>query len=229
MSTLTEFISAVKTKGLMPSNRFKVEFSLPGSVLNAPSNTSFNPDLRNVFLYCDSVQLPGLSISTTQSRTYGEFREMPYERLFDNINLSFYVDNSMDTKALFDTWIHSIQNPASRQLAYYNDYITDMTIYVLDKANKSQYSVKLYECYPKSVSPIQMDTASKDVMKLQVSINYRYWTSSSAVEGANNQTTVKNGREFLQGDPGSGTLSGVNLSDPGLPTLDIGSINTFRR
>lgn len=229
MSTLREFVAAVKTQGLMPSNRFKVEFSLPGSVLNAPSGTAFKPDLRKVMLYCDTAQLPGMSISTTQARTYGEFREMPYERLFDNINLTFYIDRTMDTKALFDTWINSIQNPASRQLAYYNDYITDMTIYVLDKSDKSQYSVKLYECYPKSIGSIQLDYAAKDVMKLQVSINYRYWTSSSAVESANSSNVVQNGREFLDGNPGAGTLSSQSISNPGLIDLNSNSFNTFRR
>lgn len=229
MSTLREFVAAVKTQGLMPSNRFKVEFAPPGTVLNAPSGTSYRPDLRKIMLYCDTAQLPGMSISTTQARTYGEFREMPYERLFDNINLTFYIDRTMDTKSLFDTWIHSIQNPASRQLAYYDDYITDMTIYVLDKSEKTQYSVKLYECYPKSVGAIQLDYAAKDVMKLQVSINYRYWTSSSAVEDASSSNVVQNGREFLDGNPGFGTLSAPNIGDLGLPELNFGSFNTFRR
>lgn len=183
---LSNFVASVKTKGLMQSNRFKVEFSLPPALVNAKNTYNYIGDLRTVLMFCDSVQLPGMSISTQQARIYGEFREMPYERLFENINLSFYVDNSLDSKALFDSWINSIQDPVTRQFNYYNEYITDITIYVLDKQDKERYKVKLYECYPKSVSSIQMDHSSKDVMKVQVSLNYKYWLSGTAIKDSSN-------------------------------------------
>lgn len=185
---LSNFVASVKTKGLMTSNRFRVEFSLPPALANSKNSYNYTGDLRTVLMYCDSVPLPGMSISTQQARTYGEFREMPYERLFDNITLSFYVDNSMDSKSLFDSWINSIQDPVTRQFNYYNEYITDMTIYVQDKSDKDKYKVKLYECYPKSISPIQMDYGSKDVMKLQVSINYKYWLSGTAIKEGTQDT-----------------------------------------
>lgn len=229
MSTLNDFISAVTSQGLMPSNRFKVEFGLPATLLTSPEGSTFRPDMRKVFLYCDSVQLPGMSVSTTQARTFGEFREMPYERLFDNVNMTFYIDTVMDTKALFDNWINSIQNPASRQLAYYNDYITDMTIYVLNKSDSVQYKVKLYECYPKSIGAIQMDYSAKDVMKLQVSMNYRYWISSSAVEDASSSEVIEMGRENLEADLSLGALDADNLTEGLYPDLDFTSVNTFRR
>ena len=70
-----------------------------------------------------------------------------------------------------------------------------MTVYVYDKDDNEQYHVKLFECYPKSVSPIQMDYGSKDIMKVQVSFNYRYWVSGSAVRDTNG--VIVNGREAL--------------------------------
>lgn len=185
---LSNFISSVKTKGLMHTNRFKVEFALPPALVNSKNTYNYTGDLRTVLMYCDSAALPGLSISTQQSRTFGEVREMPYERLFDNINLTFHVDNTMDSKALFDSWINSIQDPVTRQFNYYNEYVTDITIFVQDKQDKDRYKIKLFECYPKSISAIQMDHAARDVMKLQVSINYRYWLSGTALKEENADT-----------------------------------------
>lgn len=195
MSTLNDFISSVKTTGLIHTNRFSVEFNLPPII----SKYGFAGDLKKVLMMCDTVNLPGLSISTQQSRTYGEYREMPYERLYENINLTFLIDNSMDGKALFDTWINSIQDPATRQFNYYKEYTTDLTVLVQDKSDKPTYRVKLFECYPKSVSAIQMDYSAKEVMKLQVSMNYRYWLSSSVVADPNNGAIV-DGRENLKKD-----------------------------
>ena len=182
MSTLNEFISDVKANGLIPNNRYEVTFIPPVKI--------GNNDLKSVMMYCDSLSLPGLNISTQQARTYGEVREMPYERLFDNVNMTFYVDNYMTSKHVFDIWLAAIQDPSTRQLSWYNDYITDMTITVLDKEDKPVYVVNLYECYPKSVSAITMDYSSKDVMKLQVSMNYKYWTSSSIEEGQSSVDSV---------------------------------------
>lgn len=201
---LSNFIASVKTNGLMTTNRFKVEFSLPRILLNSKNSYNYTGDLRTVLMFCDSVQLPGMSISTQPSRLYGELREMPYERLFDNINLTFYVDNSLDSKSLFDSWINSIQDPVTRQFNYYNEYITDMTIYVQDKADKEKYKVRLYECYPKSISAIQMDHGTKDVMKLQVSINYKYWLAGTAIK-EENKDVKSYPKEQLQ-SPGAASL-----------------------
>lgn len=202
MSTINDFIASIQADGLMTNNRYYVEFALPPGLESQVQRGR----LEIVQMYCDSVQLPGMSISTSQARVYGELREMPYDRLFDNINLTFYVDTSMDTKILFDDWINSIQDPATRQFNYYKEYVTDVMIYTLDKEDKETYRVKLFECYPKSIGAIQMDYSSKDLMKLQVSLNYKYWLSGSAIADDNNGLIV-NGKELLGDDgnqPGTG-------------------------
>ena len=181
MSTLNDFIGQVASEGLMGSSRFSVDIGLPKIILD---KNLYIGDLEKIQLYCDAVQLPGLNISTTQARTFGEVREMPYERLFDNVNFSFYVDNSMDVKLFFDTWIQSIQDPFTRIFNYYNDYTTDININVYDKDEKQRYVVTLYECYPKSIGAVQMDYSAKDIMKLQVSMNYRYWLSTTTDDAA---------------------------------------------
>ena len=157
MSTLNDFIASITSSGLMTNNRYSVQFRLPATLTNPKNGYGWNGDLETVLMYCDSVALPGLNISTQQAKTFGEFREMPYERLYDNINMTFYVDSSMSSKALFDQWINSIQDPSTRTFNYYKEYITDIEIVVYDKNDEEQYRVKLFECYPKSVSPVQMD------------------------------------------------------------------------
>lgn len=170
MSTLNDFIAQVKTIGMARTNRFNVIITPPQS-LNRIGNTG----LQSILLFCDQVQIPGLNLATIQNRTYGEFREVPYEKLFGDIQMSFYVDNNLSVKSLFDDWMGLIQNPSSRTFEYYDNYVTDMQIEVEDTANRIRHRTNVYEAYPKTIAPIQLDYASKDVMKMQVTMQYKYW------------------------------------------------------
>lgn len=170
LKPINEFISNVKSGGLARNNRFAVLFTPPAKIQPA--------GLNKMLLFCDTVQLPGASFATTQNRTFGEFREVPYEKLYDQISLTFYVDTEMKIKGLFDDWQNLIANPARRTYGYYNDYITDMFIEVQDINDKTRYAVRLMECYPKTISSIQMDMGSKDVMKITVGFQYKYWVAS---------------------------------------------------
>ena len=55
-----------------------------------------------------------------------------------------------------------------------------------------RYSVALYECYPKTIGSIQMDQASKDVMKLSVGMQYKYWSVTPVAELADGQKVPTN-------------------------------------
>ena len=173
--SIQNFLSEVKNDGLMRNSRFSVWFSLPAVFTDKALPGAEN--IRKILLFCESTNLPGVTLSTSQSRTFGEIREVPYEKLFQSITLSFYVDNSMQIKEMFDAWILNIQDPNNRNFNYYNDYITDLTIKVGDVSNKSRYAVTLFECYPQAVSPIQMSLTGKDVIKLDVTFAYKNWVS----------------------------------------------------
>jgi len=176
MAKLNDFISSVAGEGLMRTSRFAVTFTLP----NAMPAGNYVGNLRKILLYCDSINLPGINLETSQAKTFGEYREMPYNKLFDNVNMSFYVDNAMSVKLLFDSWMGAIQNPVTRSFNYYADYITDIDIDVFDIANNIRYALPLAQCYPKAINPIQMDYAGREVMKMTVSMNYKYWLSSGS-------------------------------------------------
>jgi hypothetical protein len=176
---IQEFVARVKSGGLARTNRYAVMFAPPSKIATS--------DMQKVLLFCDQIQLPGANFSTVQNRTFGEFREVPYEKLYDQINLSFYVDTEMKVKALFDDWQNLIANPVTRTYGYYKDYTTDMTIEVQDLNDKTRYVVRLVECYPKTVNSIQMDMNSKDVMKVTIGFQYKFWVASPIAPLANGE------------------------------------------
>lgn len=166
INMIHEFITAVKTRGLARTNRYRAHIIFPFKV----SDTE-----RLVSLFCDQIFLPGVNIETTPQRIYGESREMPYNRIFEPVRLSFYVDNDFIIKDAFDRWLGLVINPKTRELQYYKDYTRDLIIDVFNIEDNLQYSIKLYEVYPKTVDPITLDYASKDIMKLNVTLQYKWW------------------------------------------------------
>lgn len=182
MSKLSNFISEIKNNGLMRTARYSV--ILPPSAINS----------RTVAMFCEKTQLPGINYNTQPIITYGETREVPYSRMFETITLSFYVDNDMNVKKYFDAWLYKVQNPIDRTFSYYNDYTKPITIIVEDLENVEKYQVTLHECYPKNIGSIDLDYASRDIMKLQVTFAYRYWEPTDAYE-------VSQGIDYLNTSP----------------------------
>lgn len=171
MTTLNQFIANVKD-GMATTSHFMVSLTLPEKL----SSDLENINLDKVILFCDQTSLPGTSLGTAQVRSYGEFREIPYERLYEPITLSFYVDSAMTVKYLFDKWMRLIQSETSRDFAYPKTYQTNkIDIKVSNMEGNGVYVSSLYNCYPKAIAPIQLDYAGKDVMKLSVTLIYQYY------------------------------------------------------
>lgn len=218
---LSEFIAQVKSTGFANSNKFIVDISPPATV-SVTGDTS-----RMIQLFCDTCQLPDQTISTTQTRTYGEIREMPYENLYGNITMSFYVDSDFHVKYFFDNWIQSIANTETRHWEYYTYYVSGIiTVTMLNNAGDPCYRVNLYECYPKSIQSIQLDYGSKDVVKCTVSMNYKYWRAET-IEASHAPPTAavqvedqaKYGTETTPfgGDLDPTQLGNSNSGTPGYP------------
>lgn len=174
----TDFITEIKTQGLARTNRFSVHLTPP------TKNASV---VRKTLLFCEQASLPGINYATTQNRSYGELREVPYDKLYDTVTLSFHVDRKMLVKKMFDDWMQYIQNPVDRTFQYYKNYITDMVIEVQDLSDRTTYQVQMFECYPKAVSAVSLNAESKDTMRLNVTFQYKYWSSNLISENDKGQ------------------------------------------
>jgi hypothetical protein len=185
--SIENFLATVRSEGMMRTSRFTVNFALP--TIFSKKSLPGQEDMRKVLLYCESTNLPSMSISTTEVRTYGEYRQLPYEKLFPNITLNFYVDNSMKVKLLFDNWISNIQDPFRKEMNYYDDFITDLTIKVGDNEGNSRYFVKLYECYPTAIGAVELSQSSREIMRISITMNYKNWISSLETSKLDEYTT----------------------------------------
>lgn len=187
--SLNEFISKVKSNNFARQNRFTVSISSPGG-----------GDSGLTELFCEQAVLPGLSFSSQPVRTYGEQREVVYDRNFEAITLTFLVDKQYLVKEFFDKWMNKVIDPSTRLVGFYDEYVRDMVVMTQDTKDNDTYYVLLREVYPKSVAAIQLDHNSKDVAKLQVTFNYKYHINIRLASPENDKNPKK--------------LFGFDLPDP---------------
>lgn len=207
-TNLQNFITEVKNKGLMRSSHFGVLMTTPTDKNGSPiikDEIAFPSAMSKYVMFCDSAPLPGTTLSTVDVSPYGEIREQPTQRIYDPVNLTFYVDVDFKIKKFFDLWINYIINPITRNHSYYNDYTTTVQIYVYDLEHNEKYRVTLHECYPKSVGEIALSYSAEGMMKLNVSLQYRRYsifdyTKKEDIEttkGTTINTVLKTGKPTL--------------------------------
>jgi hypothetical protein len=176
--SLTDFITLTKSNGLSKSSHFKCTFVTPKSMSGVGGNNTATGNVPNTYmLLCKTTQIPGMELLSMNHEEFGEIREVPYQKQFSNINLTYIVDIDLELRRFFEDWMNCIINPVTRLHGYYDDYVTDIIIELEDssKEGKVRYKVKLYECFPKSIEAINLDYSATGFTELTVSMNYKYY------------------------------------------------------
>lgn len=145
-------------------------------------------DLFTVLLLCQSVSVPGVSISTQPVRTTGETVEAAYDRTFAAANATFYVDVDMRVRYFFDAWINSIQDPTTRIFSYPKDYKSpEIEIGVLRLDDNPSYAITLFEAFPKSIGNLTLSGENNNLMTVDVTFDYKYYTTRMLTQAEINQ------------------------------------------
>lgn len=203
---LSDFISKVKKDGIARTNKFITRINLPAGMINAREGAKL------VELFCEQSVLTGMNISTAPVRTYGENREVSYDRTFAPVSLTFLVDRKMEVVQFFHDWIDLIIDPKTRLTGYYTSYASTVEIYIQDNQNRNTYVNRLFECYPKTISDIQLDSSSKDVMRLNVQFVYKYHKGAQMAVGGMPQPVDPATGQII-GDSSFGNMLGGFLDE----------------
>jgi hypothetical protein len=98
---------------------------------------------------------------------------------YNDIDLTFIVDDDMQQKVLFDAWLNFINPSYNNHIRYKQEYATILTVNQYDVMNKLSYSVSLYDAYPISVNQMDLDWNGDGYHKLGVTFAYTYWKNNS--------------------------------------------------
>jgi len=171
------------------SSRFDVRIS-------APASLGYNTvDLR---FQCEASELPGYNINTVDGRYYGVASPVASVASFNDITLTFICAGDFWEKRMFDKWMNLIipfnnYNPEYRdnyvspkiEINQFADYsagsslleraITNALIGTEPLKPKIIYTASLYNAFPVTIAPLQMNWADDGIHRLSVTFKYEYW------------------------------------------------------
>jgi len=200
MSTVDNLKATIAKKGgLAPANRFNIFFTPPrlATLINDPSTETLVgalgagaegaiagalsggsvrnliPDPRDISLLCESVSLPGRSISTLDYQGSAQSLKIPYTYIDSDVEMVFLLTNDYYMKTMFDDWLSSIFDTELYRAGYKKDYSTDIVIQQLNQKNIPVYGVKLENAYPININSIALDNTSENAVQ-KVSVTFAY-------------------------------------------------------
>jgi len=171
--SINEFKASFR-KDLARPNKFDVSIPVPLTLIPYVNNA------KSLNYRCESANLPGRSLATTEQKIGSNpVEKYPYLTTFNDIQLTFIVDDDMSQKVFFDAWLNFINPQYNYNFRYKSDYATAITINQYDVTNKISYSCNLYDAYPISIEPLDLDWAVDGYHKLRVTFAYTYWQNNS--------------------------------------------------
>ena len=173
--SLRNFQSEVLRRGLSKPNRFEILMTVPTALTDAFTIE----EGKLVSLFCESTNLPPQFIGVRQQRIYGPAYQRPYSVEYggEGITMTFILDQQMDVKAFFDSWVSKIVDPFQYFVYYPTTYIAKtVEIHQLNDRNGYEYSIFLEDVFPRSVSLVELNNTSQNQFnRLNVTFAYRRW------------------------------------------------------
>jgi hypothetical protein len=171
--SISEFQSSFKKDVARPS-KFLVDIPVPLTLL------PYIKSARGLSMRCEQAQLPGRTFATAEQKIGSNpIEKFPYETTYNDIDLTFIVDDDMSQKVFFDAWMNYINPTFNYNYRYKSDYASIITISQYDVMNEISYSCSLYDAFPISMNQLDLDWSSEGYHKLSVTFAYTYWKNNS--------------------------------------------------
>jgi len=169
------FSSKISGSGLASPNKFEVIFThIPGQ--------NDRGAREQLSLMCDQCSLAGRDVQAVLDLQYGIRRQVVYNApAYTPLSLSFICTDNMAEKRILDIWNNRcVSVNGGFNVAYYNDYIGELDVYVLDRSGKKRtYHMHYHEVYPKTVTAVELNHGTTNAtLRVTAEIQYAFWTTS---------------------------------------------------
>ena len=147
----------------------------------------------NICLNCESTQLPGLGLATSERIMYGPSRRYPFREIYIEVPFGFYCSEDHREKIFFDLWMSMIFNRETHDMNFFDEYKSTVYVSQLDMNDKETYRVKLEDAYPINITPVELSYSNENqVERFSVNLTCRRWVPIlvDPLSGTNNLNTV---------------------------------------
>lgn len=190
------FLSAFEN-GVAKPTKFRLEMSLPkganGSMVNVDSRAgnirAIERELNvkdSVSIKCHTMSVPRRGFNTFEVTQNNIKFKMPYGISYEPVTFSFYADAQLDTVRYFEIWQAAIMNYSDNTINFFDEYTSDVTLFIIDDEGNDVYSVKLIQTYPTNLAPIELSYGNvNNLLNVNVTFNYRYFISGDSTQRVN--------------------------------------------
>jgi len=195
-TTMGRFQAMVnEAEGFARKARFYVNFTLPNGVSGDTDEiqgfstdtqlSAMNQDQnkRRVQAFCSEIAMPAREGAQKEIRHNGPVRKFVYDHTYGDITATFYTDKFMRERSFFEMWQKAAFSNTTHNMNYYNDYVAPLDIFALgsfasrDERDDITYGVRLFECYPKTISDVSFSHDANAIQTFTVTFSYRYWVN----------------------------------------------------
>lgn len=186
---LNNFLGTVsKLKGFTRPAYYYIEITPPYLMREEVENA------RTISFLCESANLPGVSLATSDIRRYGygPVERKPYAPIFVDTTMTFLADASGLVQKFFYKWMNGIvkfdempfgpigqagaRSIAPFEVNYKEQYASDILITTVDEANNDIINVRFREAYPIFMGDINLGWGDTDsISRLPITFTFFNW------------------------------------------------------
>lgn len=172
---ISRFISDINKHGIAKTSHFDVDFNLPLALL---------PDTKTpriLKMRCESAELPGRQIGTTDNRIYGPIYKTPFDSIYAEMTMTFVDTADMAIRTFFETWVDQIFNSETNTISYIDDIVSDIFVTQYDVAGTPDtlnpvISFRLIRAFPVNINQLGVSWGDDAAHKLAVGFFYERYT-----------------------------------------------------
>lgn len=194
--SLSNFASELRTRNIARPNLYHVEILPPGSTESS----------KLVSMWCSSAQTPQVDILTNDAYLdNGTRRKYAYDVEYQNLVLSFFIDQEYNVKKFFDDWNFKIIKN-KRNFNFPDKYTSDaLKLFILNQNDEDTYSYQYNRIYPKTIQSVELSYANGTTYST-LSVEFVYETFYTASYAANGSSSSSKPEPEI-GDARSDTLN----------------------
>lgn len=172
-NNLEQFITAARTQHLPRSDRFEVQFYIPPALTGSWGNT----DADRISLMCEEAQIPGLAATNLPIKIgpWTEYRTQNLEYLSTDMTFTFVVDEQWSGRTFFEDWMAVSAHPNTKELAFYNDIVAQVTVSSLSINNDIMAVWLLEDCVPKVINLTPVSWGNTAKLRMGISMSAKRW------------------------------------------------------
>ena len=155
--------------GIARGNHFEISFNAPMQD-RSTSQTFINAT-------CESFSFPGRAVQVEEVGRYNR----PIGVSTEDITITFILTNDFGIYKLFMNWIgmivttstgDKIVGEAKSKIQYKDSYVADIELHHLNLNDAKNYTIKLIDAYPTSVTDIELSSSNDDYLRMSVVMTY---------------------------------------------------------